>query len=228
MADIETVGIRESIVKAIKEKTDKLTFDDNNRLAIQNPPNLDVALSTRASESTLSAIKNALASVGTDKLRVSPVDPFPLSPINLTQVSGTVLTARDWSSDFSKLQNLDIALSALRDFFRPLIKGSVFNQAVTANTNIFSSDLTPSLANTTNPSYFRIFACFDASGVLSVVKTKGTTTVTMQLNGGNALNANCLYVFDIIVESGESINLQYSVNATALELKVGEIASTVV
>jgi hypothetical protein len=185
MADIETVGIRESIIRAIREKTDRLTFDANGRLAIQNPPNLDVLLSTRASEATLSAIK-------------------------------------------SKTDNIDIALSALRDFFRPLIKGSIFNQSVTANTNIFSSSLTPSLATTNNPVYFRIFACFNASGVLSVVKTKGATTVTMQLNGGSALNANCLYAFDIIVESGESVNLRYSVNAIAIELKVIEIASTVV
>jgi len=128
----------------------------------------------------------------------------------------------------SQTDNLDIALSALRDFFRPLIKGSIFSQAVTANTNIFSSDLTPSLATTTNPSYFRIFACFNASGVLSVVKTKGATTVTMQLNSGNALSANCLYAFDVVVESGESVNLQYSVDATVLELKVEEIASAVV
>jgi hypothetical protein len=162
MADIETAGVRESVVEAIKSKTDKLTFDDYNRLAIQNPPNLDVAL------------------------------------------------------------------SALRDFFRPIIKGSIFNQSVTANTNIFSSNLTPSLATANNPSYFRILACFNASGVLNVVKTKGTTTVTMQLNSGNALNANALYTFNIAVESGESVNLQYSVNATALELKVLEIASTVV
>jgi len=48
------------------------------------------------------------------------------------------------------------------------------------------------------------------------------------VNGGTALNSNALYAFDIIVESGESVNLQYSVNATALELKVVEIASTVV
>jgi hypothetical protein len=68
MASIETTGVSESIVGAIKSKTDKLTFDANNRLAIQNPPNLDVALSTRASEATLSAIKNALVSVGTDRI----------------------------------------------------------------------------------------------------------------------------------------------------------------
>jgi len=45
-----------------------------------NPPNLDVALSTRASETTLSsvlskldALDNALASIGTDELRVISV-----------------------------------------------------------------------------------------------------------------------------------------------------------
>jgi hypothetical protein len=146
----------------------------------------------------------------------------------LTEILLTAILKDSTGSELSDyIKNLDIALSALRDFFRPLIKGSIFNQSVTANTNIFSSDLTPSFATTNNPSYFRIFACFNASGVLSVVKTKGTTTVTMQLNSGNALNANALYAFDIAVESGESINLQYSVDATALELKVEEIASVV-
>jgi hypothetical protein len=169
--------------------------------------NLDVPLGTRASESTLSAIKSK-----TDNIDV------PLS----SRASESTLSAIK-----SKTDNLDVALSALRDFFRPLVKGSVFNQSVTANTNIFSSDLTPSLATTNNPSYFRIFACFNASGVLSVVKTKGSTTVTMQLNGGGALSANCLYAFDIMVEYGESVNLRYSVNATALDLKVVEIASVV-
>jgi hypothetical protein len=147
----------------------------------------------------------------------------------LTEILLTAILKDSTGSELSDyIKNLDIALSALRDFFRPLIKGSIFNQSVTANTNIFSSDLTPTMATTNNPSYFRIFACFNVSGVLSVVKTKGATTVTMQLNSGNALNANALYAFDIAVESGESINLQYSVDATALELKVVEIASTVV
>ena len=44
---------------------------------LPNPSNLDVALSTRASEATLSALKNALASVGTDKVRVSLIDALP-------------------------------------------------------------------------------------------------------------------------------------------------------
>jgi hypothetical protein len=58
MADIETVGIRESIVKAIKEKTD----------------NLDVLLS---------AIKNALASVGADKIVVLIADSSIMVPTDI-------------------------------------------------------------------------------------------------------------------------------------------------
>jgi hypothetical protein len=92
----------ESTLSDIKSKTD----------------NLDVLLSTRASEATLSSIKNALASVGTDKLRTSVVDSLPESPFNITKVAGTALTGRDWSSDFAKLQNLDVALTALSKLIR--------------------------------------------------------------------------------------------------------------
>jgi hypothetical protein len=120
----------------------------------------------------------------------------------------------------SVVEEIKSTLSA----FRPIIKGSIFNQWISANINIFPYDLTPSFATETNPSYFRIFACFDTSGVLSVVKTRDTTTIIMQLNGGGALSANCMYAFDIIVESGESVNLQYSADAAALDLKVVEIA----
>lgn len=101
----------------------------------------------------------------------------------------------------------------------PIVKGSVFNASVSANTNIFSSNLTP----THSPTVFRIYACFSASGVLSVARTKAGTTVTEQLNAGNPLNANAAYIFDIIVESNESINLRYSEAATALVLKVVEV-----
>jgi hypothetical protein len=61
----------------------------------------------------LDMLKNALESVGLDRLRVAAE--VALSELNLTRVSGATLTARDWSQDFARLQNLDIALSALRD-----------------------------------------------------------------------------------------------------------------
>jgi hypothetical protein len=58
-------------------------------------------------------LKNALESVGVDRLRV--VGDLTVSEMNVTRVSGVALTGRDWSTDLAKLQNLDIALSALRD-----------------------------------------------------------------------------------------------------------------
>ena len=70
-------------------KTADLSFDASGYLNVNvqvtaNPSNLDVALSTRASESTLSAvdsklgdIRGALASVASDKLRTSIIDSLP-------------------------------------------------------------------------------------------------------------------------------------------------------
>jgi hypothetical protein len=111
----------------------------------------------------------------------------------------------------------------ISDLFRPILKGSVFNTLVTANTNIFASDLSP----TNNPTTFRIYACFDTSGILTVRRTKAGITVSEQLNDGSALVANGAYMFDIIVESGETINFQYSVDATVIVFKVIEIPSVI-
>jgi len=62
----------------------------------------------------LDELEDALASVGTDKLRVSVVDTLPESPFNLTKISGTTLTGRDWSSDFTYLPNLNVDLQSVR------------------------------------------------------------------------------------------------------------------
>jgi len=104
-----------------------------------------------------------------------------------------------------------------------ITKASVFNTVVTANTDILPSDLSP----TRNPATFRIYACFSVGGVLTVRRTRGGVTVSEQLNAGAALAANSAYMFDIIVEAGDTINIRYSVNATCICLKVIEIARMV-
>jgi hypothetical protein len=103
--------------------------------------------------------------------------------------------------------------------YKFILKGSLFNTPVVANTDIFTTYLSP----TNTPTTFRIYACFDASGVLTVRRKKGTVTVSEQLNSGTALAANAAYMFDVIVESGETFNLQYSVDATALCIKICEV-----
>lgn len=155
--------------------------------------------------------------------------------IDLVRIGGTAQTGRDWSNDLAKL---DITISALRDALRgantkdfstleadlekliPISKAQLFNTAVTGGTNIFASDISP----TNTPTHFRIYACFDTAGVLSVQRTVGATTISENLNEGANLTANSPYLFDIVVDSGETINLQYSVNATALKISVIEIS----
>lgn len=102
----------------------------------------------------------------------------------------------------------------------PLFKGRVFNTAVAANTNIFATALSP----TNTPTFFRIYACFNTAGILIVRRTRAAVTVSEQLNSGANLVANGAYMFDIVVESGETINLHYSVGATIISLKVVEVS----
>jgi hypothetical protein len=228
----DLVGLaKEGTLEAIKSQTDKLTFTSTGELRVTavsaQVPNIDVPLSTRASESTLSGFSGKFPSAAALADNLS-------NPT--TTIVGSALLAWDgtyWrrvaADSSSRLRvvaesvanppNLDVALSAVKSLMTPILKGSVFNASVSADTNIFASDLAP----TYSPTAFRIYACFDAAGVLSVVRTKADTTVTEQLNAGYPLNANAAYTFDVIVESGESINLQYSVAATALVLKVVEV-----
>ncbi|MEM2179072.1 MAG: hypothetical protein QW272_09670 [Candidatus Methanomethylicaceae archaeon] len=122
--------------------------------------------------------------------------------------------------------NIDVPLSsrASEDTLsrlKPIQKAAIFNTSISANTNIFSSDLTP----TNTPCIFRIYAVFDTGGILTVKRTFGATTVSENLYSGNPLVANSAYIFDIAVRSGDSINLQYSVAATAILLMVMEIAT---
>lgn len=102
--------------------------------------------------------------------------------------------------------------------FSMKVLDSIFNTAVTAATNIFKSNLTSSFY----PSVLRIYASFSASGILSVIRTVNGVSVTEQLNNGAALAANSAYGFEISIDYGETINLQYSVSATALKVAVYE------
>jgi len=128
-----------------------------------------------------------------------------------TKIKFWASTNPDASLEFSKTRSILIS------------KGSKFNTSVTADTNIFSSELSPSYSVT----LFRIYACFSAAGVLSVKRTKSGVTVTEKLNEDSNLSANSAYSFDIVVKSGETINLQYSATVTALELSVSEIGGGV-
>ena len=107
------------------------------------------------------------------------------------------------------------------ELLKPVQKTSLINQSVSANTDILSSDLSPS--NT--PCIFRIYVVptgFTTTPVLSVIRKVGATTITEKLNNGSALNNDCAYMFDIVVDSGETINLQCDQAGTLAKLSVSE------
>jgi len=102
----------------------------------------------------------------------------------------------------------------------PLSRANVFNVAgYIAAADILAADLAP----LNSPCTFRVEAAFNAAGILSVDITQGGVTVNVQFHGGVALNINSGYRFSLRVNAGDTINFQYSVNATILSFKVQEI-----
>lgn len=153
---------------------------------------------------TLSALRDALRGAGGD---------------TLTDVHNAL------DSVETKLQTLidqTDQVETLLDQHTPETHATLFNTSVTAGANILATSVTPNDA----PTHFRIYATFDTSGILTVRRNNGgAATLTEELNAGNTLDANAAYVFDILVHAGQSINLRYSVDATAKQLSIVEVTS---
>ncbi len=140
---------------------------------------------------------------------------------SITEWGGTALTGRDISGDFA---NLDIALSLLARMaqFVPLEKAAQHEVAETAGVDILAADLTP----TNTPCLFRIMVVLSVAGIFSARLTNGGTTVVANLNSGVALPADCAYMFDVLVHSGDTVNFQTTVNGN-VTLRVQEIVGGV-
>jgi hypothetical protein len=102
---------------------------------------------------------------------------------------------------------------------QPIARASLHNEAVTADTDILGSPAEPERT----PCLFRVMACFDAAGALSTVITNGGDSQVVKLNSGNDLAASALYIFDLLIDEGDSVNFRYSVNANLKTLRVQEI-----
>ncbi len=104
----------------------------------------------------------------------------------------------------------------------PIPKTSLFNTSLpAAESNWLSIEIIP----TNTPSYIRIYVCVSVSGIFRVVRIISGTTITENMNGGNALSASAGYMFTVEYRSGDSINLRYSVTSgTIYILRIDEIA----
>lgn len=95
-----------------------------------------------------------------------------------------------------------------------------FVGVVAAGVNILAANLTPTLPI---PVRFRVYAVFNAAGILVVERTVGGVVIPELLNEGNALVAGCAYMFDVGLSGLETINFQYTVPGLALTFIVTEV-----
>lgn len=103
----------------------------------------------------------------------------------------------------------------------PLAKADEEGVEPGANTDILSSDITPSF----NPSLLRIMVALDAAAKFSAVVTVSETEYSVAFNSGADLEAGCLYMFDLLVHSGDTVNFQIDSAETVSLLRVQEIVA---
>ncbi len=101
----------------------------------------------------------------------------------------------------------------------PLEKANVHNGNKNANTDFLTSAISPS----DYPVLFRVQVMLPSAGKFTAKIKKATTTLTSHFNGGSNLTASCLYIFDLLVHSGDSVNFQSDQNQNGHLLRVQEI-----
>lgn len=111
----------------------------------------------------------------------------------------------------------------------PLLKAHVHDTAYTANADMLDADITPSsfLRGETEiipPCLFRVMVCLDTAAVFKVVVDDGTTEVDMEMNSGAQLDAQSVYMFDVLVHEGDNINFEADQSVQIEKLIVHEVA----
>ena len=104
----------------------------------------------------------------------------------------------------------------------PLARAEMHNVAIAGGV---APILAAAIAPLNTPCLFRIAVGFDTAGVFSVTITRAGNLQVQQLNHGVVLTANCLFMFDVLVASGDTVNYRYSVAAQLQTLRLQEIVA---
>lgn len=105
----------------------------------------------------------------------------------------------------------------------PIEKANVHNTGKGADTEVLGTVIAP----TYNYSLFRIMVAISAATVFSAVITKNSSSQTVKFNSGSNLVANALYMFDMLVHTGDTVNFKCTGAVTYLVLRIQEIAAGV-
>ena len=101
----------------------------------------------------------------------------------------------------------------------PLEKANVHKGNKGANTDFLTANIEPS----DSPVLFRCQVMLPVAAKFTAKIKKGTDTLTSHFNGGANLAASCLYIFDLLVHTGDSVNFQSDQNQNGHLLRVQEI-----
>ena len=127
---------------------------------------------------------------------------------NIVQISGQFVNAAV-SLSLSPATRVTIHDTAL-----PVIGSSLIGGPLTPNSP---------------PCGFRTEVGFSVTGQLNAIIINSGDPQTLLLGAGIGLNPGALYIFDIIVNSGDTMDLTYSVsNGTIQVIRINEITSMVI
>lgn len=103
----------------------------------------------------------------------------------------------------------------------PIQKAFIHNQVLPAiDENWLGTNITP----TNVPTLFRIMVGTSITGIFKVVITNGGDVQVLNLKESTVLAIDSLYIFEILVHSGDTINFRFSTTTGAIRiLRVQEI-----
>lgn len=96
-----------------------------------------------------------------------------------------------------------------------------YNQSATADTAIFDAGFSSGYLMS-DISVVYLWITPQAAGVLTLIRTKGETDYEEKLNSGCTLEANCAYMFPIMI-SEDTLNIKYSVDTTMTYVQFREM-----
>lgn len=102
----------------------------------------------------------------------------------------------------------------------PIEKANIHNVTKNASTDFLTTALSPS----DPPCLFRVQVALPSAGKLKAIITKATVANTVEFNGGANLAAASLYIFDMLVHTGDTVNFQSDQAQAGIVMRVQEIA----